>query len=272
MIEDADVEHSSSPVRIGRMLFTMVDPNPGYEVAYNRWYERDHFYAGCLVGPWLFAGKRWVATRALKDLRFPAESPFSDPVDAGSYLSVYWVHAGHEDEHFAWARKQVYWLYGQGRGFSERTHAHTKLYDFDRARYREPDGVPIELALDHPYGGLVVLCSEPSAGSSYEALAVAAAPYVRALLDEVPSMAVASDWRLHVEAGDFTAPMDLGAGGGTDDRLVQLCFLAGPPEHAWPAVRRYADLLEASGAGVVTFAAPFVPTVVGTDTYCDELW
>ena len=39
------------PVQVGSMLLTMVDPLPGHEVAYNRWYERDHFYAGCMVGP-----------------------------------------------------------------------------------------------------------------------------------------------------------------------------------------------------------------------------
>ena len=59
------------PITVGSMLFTMVDPEKGHEVEYNRWYERDHFYAGCMVGPWLFAGKRWVATKELKDLRFP---------------------------------------------------------------------------------------------------------------------------------------------------------------------------------------------------------
>jgi hypothetical protein len=272
MSEDAAVGRPQGAVKVGRMLFTMVDPTRGYEVAYNRWYERDHFYAGCLVGPWLFAGRRWVATRPLKDLRFPAQSAFADPVDAGSYLSIYWVHAGHEDEHFAWARRQVFRLYGEGRGFSERTHAHTKLYDFAAAHYRHDDGVPIELALDHPYGGLVVLCSEPSAGSGYDLLAAAAGPHVSSLLEEVPSMDIVSDWRFHVEDGDFTAPMALGAEGGTEDRLLQLCFVAGPPEDSWPAVHRYADSLEASGAGTTTFAAPFVPTIVGTDTYCDELW
>jgi len=30
------------PVPVGGMLFTMVDPEPGHEVDYNRWYERDH--------------------------------------------------------------------------------------------------------------------------------------------------------------------------------------------------------------------------------------
>ncbi|MGD0081908.1 MAG: hypothetical protein ABSD78_01770 [Acidimicrobiales bacterium] len=264
-------EPSGPPVQIGRMLFTMVDPNRGHEVAYNRWYERDHFYGGCLVGPWLFAGKRWVATRALKNLRFPSESPFTDPVDAGSYLAIYWVHAGHEDEHFAWARKQVYWLYRHGRGFNERTHAHTKLYDFDGAHYRDPDGVPIELALDHEYKGLVVLCSEPAAGVTHEALREGVGPLVSGLL-RAPGMGTVADWRFHVEEGDFTAPMDLGAEGGSNDRLLQLGFVAGSPEDTWPAVREYAAGVEATGLGAVTFAAPFFSTIVGTDRYTDELW
>ena len=113
------------PVKLGSMLFTLVDPHKGKEVAYNRWYERDHFYAGCMIGPWLFAGRRWVATRELKDLRFPAEGPVAVPVDAGSYLAIYWVHADHGQEHFDWAGEQVHWLYSNGRGFAERDHVHT---------------------------------------------------------------------------------------------------------------------------------------------------
>ena len=38
------------PVKLGAMLFTLVDPDPGHEVAYNRWYERDHYYGGVLLG------------------------------------------------------------------------------------------------------------------------------------------------------------------------------------------------------------------------------
>ena len=70
------------PVKVGSMLFTMVDPNVGFEVAYNNWYERDHFYGGCMIGPWILAGSRWVSPRNLKDLRFPAVSPFAEPIDA----------------------------------------------------------------------------------------------------------------------------------------------------------------------------------------------
>jgi len=56
------------PVRVGSMLFTQVDPARGKEVEYNRWYERDHFYAGCQIGAWNVAGTRFVATRDLKAL------------------------------------------------------------------------------------------------------------------------------------------------------------------------------------------------------------
>ena len=59
------------PVKVGSMLLTMVDPVRGFEREYNRWYERDHFYGGCMIGPWLYAGSRWVAPRELKDLRWP---------------------------------------------------------------------------------------------------------------------------------------------------------------------------------------------------------
>ena len=49
------------PIALGTVLFTMVEPHTGHELEYNRWYERDHFYAGCMVGPWLFAGRRWAS-------------------------------------------------------------------------------------------------------------------------------------------------------------------------------------------------------------------
>ena len=53
-------------VEIGGALITMVEPNPGHERAYNRWYEDDHFYSGAMQGPWTFAGRRWVAPKALR--------------------------------------------------------------------------------------------------------------------------------------------------------------------------------------------------------------
>ena len=49
-------------------------------------------------------------------------------------------------------------------------------------------------------------------------------------------------------------------------------FLDQAPTRVWDRFRAYADDLASSGQGRVVFAAPFLPTLVGTDTYTDELW
>ncbi len=260
------------PIKIGQMLFTMVDPNRGHEVAYNRWYERDHFYGGCMIGPGWVAGRRWVAPRPLKDLRFPADSPVARPVDAGSYLAIYWVHSGNLEEATKWAGEQVVWLYQNGRGFPERTHAHTGMYVPDSTVYAGQDGVPVELALDHEYKGLGVVVVEPSAGTSRETL-------IR-LLEEGPArrlmdgsgVDMVCSWKVIPRPPGAEAPMSLGTDGGSEERVVQLCFLETEPTAVWERFHTYATEVEQSGAGMVTFAAPFVPTVVGTDTYTDQLW
>ena len=272
---------NTHPVRVGSCLFTMVDPVRGHEVDYNRWYERDHFYAGCMVGPWLFAGRRWVATQDLKDLRFPAESPVAVPVDAGSYLAVYWVHEGHHDEHFAWSIDQVVGLYKSGRGFEHRVHAHTALLHEPRFHYRDDDYVPVELALDHPYRGLAVVAVDPTGGAAdgsgspgggglEEHLRAEALP---GLMD---GSAVASmvSWSYVTPSAGATdrAPMDLGTPPGPPERRVQLFFLEDDPAEVWPRFRDYGAGLAAAGVGEVVFAAGFRPTIVGTDTYTDQLW
>ena len=265
---------NTHPVRVGSALFTMVDPKRGYEVAYNRWYERDHFYAGCLIGPWLFAGRRWVSTRALKDLRFPQTSPVAVPVDAGSYLATYWVHEGHHREHFAWAIDQVVELYRQGRGFDERVHAHTVLLHKPWAHYRDDDPVPIELALDHPYQGLAVVCVDPVEGSDVAELNSHLREEALPRLMSASKVASMVSWHYIDPSGGDTerAPMDLGTPAGPAHRQVQMFFLDGDPVAAWQRFREYADGLASAGVGEVVFAAPFVPTIVGTDIFTDRLW
>jgi hypothetical protein len=269
-------------VQVGSMLYTLVDPNRGHEVAYNRWYERDHLYSGCMVGPWLFANRRWVATRALKDLRFPADVPdaaaVARPLDAGSYLATYYIHKGHEAEHFAWANRQVFELYANGRGFDERTHAHTCLYFLVGADHRDPDGVPVHVALDHPYAGLVSVHVDRAEDVAHPAFAewfaAEAAPALFADLDGSPSpVDQVQHWRPIIPKGsEGDAPMDLGSGPGTRQRSMQLMFCTASPEALWDRVHAYADAVEASGLATVRLAAPFIPTIPGTDTYTDELW
>jgi len=85
----------AAPIKLGSLLFTLVEPHRGHEVAYNRWYERDHFYSGCMIGPYNFAGKRFVATADLKALRDPDPSIVTGAPDRGSFLALYWVLEGY---------------------------------------------------------------------------------------------------------------------------------------------------------------------------------
>jgi len=262
------------PVRAGSMLYTLVDPDRGHEVAYNRWYERDHYYGGCMTGPWCFAGSRWVATSSMKDLRFPADgNSINDPVDRGSYLAVYWVEDGHHDEHFAWGAAQVVKLYTAGRGFQERRHAHTVLYKHRSNRYRDADPVPVDVALDHGYAALVSVVVEPADEKGADDVAAwVDAEGLPALFAEGP-VASCAQWSA-VPRDDMTnnAPMDLGSSPIARDATMQLFFLEADPRECWDRFLDYAGRLETSGMGRVTSASPFLRTVVGTDRYTDELW
>ena len=260
---------SKPPVELGHMLFTMVDPHRGQEVAYNRWYERDHFYAGCLVGPWLFAGRRWVAPRALKSLRYPRESELVAPdVTAGSYVAIYWIHAGHFDEHREWAGRQVRWLYQNGRGFTARTHVHTLLYDLDWTAYRDDDPVPIELALDHGYPGMATLAVRRAPNVEPGAVDAWWHAELPAMLRYTP-IASATSWSPVPQRG---APMDIPVVADPEQLRMHLFFVDGDPRECWSRFKALGRALETSGLGRVVFASPWLATIVGTDTYTNELW
>ncbi len=260
------------PVKVGSMLLTMVDPNPGYEAAYNRWYERDHFYAGCMIGPYQLAGSRWVAPRRLKDLRWPeGDTAVANPADAGSYVAIYWIEAGHHDDWNEWATTQVAWLYQNGRGFAERRHTHTNLFDHIGAAYRDADPVPVELALDRAYDGIVVAWFDAREGT--DARAVHAELSQRQLPELLAgsSIEIASSWTpVATPAAD--QPMDLGTPAGGPERLVQIFFIDGDVTASLPGLRAYTDAVAEAGLADVHLVAPFFRTVVGTDTYVDELW
>lgn len=260
------------PVKVGSMLLTLVEPHKGYERAYNRWYERDHFYAGCMVGPWLFAGSRWVAPRALKDQRWPSDSIIAKPVDAGSYVAIYWVEKGHHADHFdGWATTQVVDLYANGRGFPERTHVHTSMFDHLASVYRDEDPVPVDLALDHKYDGLFVLWWDAAEGTAADLHAVLAESFLPDLLAG-SDIEIASSWSTSVpDEPPRDVPMDLGSSSGSTNRLVQLLFVGGDTEAAVAKVRTYTDAVESAGAADLLLAAPFFATVIGTDAYVDQL-
>lgn len=262
------------PVKVGSMLLTMVDPHKGFESAYNRWYERDHFYAGCMEGPWQIAGSRWVATREMKDLRW-GTTAVADPIDAGSYVAIYWVEAGHHKDWDDWALPQVQELYANGRGFLERSHVHTATFDHVGAAYRDADPVPVELALDHHYDAIVAIWLDGLGGVDAQGLhdkLVAGAP-LAALLDG-STIEIASSWTPRPEFRNSRegAPMALGSPGGQENRVCQLFFVGGDVRQVLPRFRAYTDALAAAGVADTALVAPFLRTVVGTDTYVDQIW
>jgi hypothetical protein len=163
------------------------------------------------------------------------------------------------------------------QGVHERTHAHTCLYDFLSADYADDNGVPVKLALDHSYEGLGVVFVEPVSGNSRDDLQ----EWLTRAGEAVPSLlgtgvvSTVSTWAMHPRPEPNPAqraPMSLGADGGGDDRLIQLCFLESDPQSGWEAFRQYGNAVDSGGVGRVTFAAPFLPTVLGTDRYTDQLW
>jgi hypothetical protein len=257
-------------VRLGSALFTLVEPHRGHEVAYNRWYERDHFYAGCMIGPWYFAGRRWVCTRDLKDVRIGGDEPLFGDDRLGSYLALYWTLKGRFRENTDWSTRQVHWLHANGRMFPERDHIHTLLYIYKGAESRDADGVPAELALDHPFRGLAAVVVESQGDEG--------APPPRPELPPGSPVALVLSFRgVPLPPG---APVTQPGTDGVERRELQLWFADAEPLGSgdsgaggwWPEVRDYADRVAASGAGVVRWASPFIPTVPGTDRYTDRLW
>ena len=261
----------AEPIKLGSMLVTLVEPHRGHEVAYNRWYERDHFYAGCMIGPYQFAGKRWVATADLKSLRTPGTETITGAAGRGSYLALYWVLEGYHDTWNRWAVDQVKALHKAGRMFAERDHVHTLLYRYAWEQGRDPDGLPAELALDHPSAGLLALFTDRAEDVSAEELEA----WQRE--EHLPRLLPGSAARLVVAADPLPllvdAPGDVPRSEADDRRQLTLWFLDAHPGSAWAdVVEAHQKALEASGKATVVGAMGFVPTIPGTDTYTDRLW
>jgi hypothetical protein len=266
-----EIVAGAEPIKLGSMLLTVVEPHRGHEVAYNRWYERDHFYSGCMIGPYQFAGRRFVATADLKEMRDPDSSQITGDPGRGSYVAVYWVLDGYHDLWNRWAVRQVRALHAANRMFEERDHVHTLLYHYEWEYRREADGVPVELALDHPYRGFVPVWIDASEGVSNEELwAWLKEEHLPGLLSGTDAGLVAAFTPLPLL---IDAPGDVPRQEATDRRTLLLWFLDAHPSTSWePVFVEHRRRLEESGKGTVVAAIPFIPTIPGTDTYTDRLW
>jgi hypothetical protein len=259
-------------VRIGRALISMVEPHPGHEAAYNRWMEDDHYYAGGLACPWLFAGKRWVATRDLQALRYPGDSRLVQPLRKGCYIGIFFVLEGRFEQFNTWVTETNLRLNRDGRVFMQRDHVFTSFQAYVGPVYRDAHGPRDYHALDHPYPGLVLEVVEAPDAASRPALERwLLEAHLPARLRGSPAamcLAFRTEPRQHVPEY-VTRTLEV----TRDDRRVTLAwFLESDPRTCWAEwFAREGEAIAKGGMGRTDFCAPFIPTLHGSDVYVDEL-
>jgi len=259
-------------ITLGTVLFSIVEPQPGHEREFHRWYERDHFFAGCMIGANYFSGRRWVATRPLKALRFPAETPIAPDIRKGSYLVTYWILAGEYESTLRWSVDQVLQLHKQNRMEPPRDNVSTAFYQYAWGAFRDTDGVPPELALEHPYKGIAVTMIDRAPGVGEEQFAGWLKNDCLSRFMAGSPVAMSLCLRPTMLPDDAPSYVPRPSQDELDRRHLLLSFLENEPSGWW--AEKFGGLAQAAAAGgygAVIYAAPFIPTVPGTDRYVDEL-
>ena len=266
----ATPQPSDRRVELGHAIFALVEPHRGHELAWNRWYERDHLIAAGSAAPWTLSTQRWIATRREKALRYPARNPICEPISRGSFLAAIWIQNGRYDDQQRWVAEQMGVLAAQGRNFDRRDVLTTAGYDYLGGALRDADGVPPELALDRRYPGVVLLWIERRTGTSLDALrAWLTGELLPGVIEKSPiAMALCFTPKPKAAWWPKAAPEVPGVG----ERILAACFVEADPAAGFEP--RFAGLgaaIDAGGRGRALFVAPFVPLVPGVDPPVDEL-
>ena len=80
----------------------------------------------------------------------------AQPIEAGKYISIYWITEGQYENHLRFAVGTNHRLFADGRVYMERDHTFTSFQRYLGPIYRDADGPRDIHSLDYPYGGLVV--------------------------------------------------------------------------------------------------------------------
>ena len=235
-----------SEVTVGTAIVAFIEPHEGQARAFNRWYERDHFYAATTAGPGAFAGARWVATRDCKAVRPPNATWFGDGA-RGSFLTTVWLLDAKQAEWDGWVANEMETLRAQDRMFPGRDHIHTGVYRYC-CEVRAEDAPSAAVALDHGFAGVIAIVVPPGADSAEACAREIAGPEVPVIVGLTPERVIISE-------------------ADPPDHALVLGFTPEDPLDSWrsriePALAR----LPAVG-----FASPFLRTIPGTDVYIDDL-
>jgi hypothetical protein len=252
----------------------MIEPEPGHEAAFNRWYSDDHFYAGGMCLPRIFAGRRWVATRELRALRCGSDK---DMADHGCYLHLNLFSSHRLNEVYEALSSTLQDLGKRGRMYPTeipRRHLYTTITPYHSVIYRDKtmDG-PVDIhALDYPFAGVVLELVDARPDQIRDDL------LYWLQTEFIPKMITGSDALMclifvHADLPEIIKSPRLPAKDPKGDkRVVFLWFVESDPRVYWQ--RDFAGqeiaILQA-GLGELTFMGPFIPTIPGTDCYVDEI-
>lgn len=258
-------------VKLGNVLISMLEAEPGEERKLNRWYERDHFYSGCMMGANFFSGRRYIATRQLKDMRFPRQSPITEDVSKGSFLTVYWILDTRYEEALDWSIKQVHQLHDQTRMGPNKTNISSGFYQYDWGSFRDEDGVPAEVALEHPYKGLAMSFIDSRDGVSREDFESQCKQALEAAETDSPC-AISLCLRTLPLPDSVPSYVPRTPEEILRKRYLLLHFFEQEPASCWrDFMNSFTAALETSGCADTALAAAFLPTIPGTDTYVDQV-
>ena len=132
--------------------------------------------------------------------------------------------------------------------------------------------MPIELALDAGYDGIVAAWFDAREGTAIDLNEALAAEHLPSLLAGSP-IEIASTWTPSAGENDpKDVPMDLGTAAGGPERALQLFFVRGDVVDGLAGLRRYTDRVEASGLADVRLVSLFFNDTATTEIYTDQLW
>ena len=235
--------------------FSFVEVHPGHEAAFNRWYERDHFYAGGVLGPGVISGRRWYSPKRLRDVRYVGDTcPFPDPTVGTNLATYFFTPPSGGDEFRDWVTPQLAELRQQGRMFAERTPVNIGFYTFDQV-VDLPGAIDIEphIALDRPFGAVIATFAAGGVG----------APASGSVPDG--TFTLGCTWKPQpaiVAQPDLTpfAPV----------RLL-LTFVRDAPEPDAAALAAVATTAAHAAGATAMWASAFLPVIPGSDGFVEEL-
>lgn len=258
------------PVELGTILFSLVEPQEGHARSFAQWYERDHFFAGCMAGADFFSGRRFVATRDLKRLR-RGTGLGGGTLDRGAFLHLYWILAGRREPALEWSVDQVRRLARQGRMGPPTDSIATGFYSYEGCIQAACEPIPAELALEYPFGSVMAILAERAAGAGEGDFRKTCENALAPLLEQPRTLAL---WfaPLPLPANAPRIAASPSAHELEYNRLI-LVFSDSPAmSDDWQSCGLALEqALHRSALGAVRLAAPFRPIVPGIDDYSARL-